>query len=204
MKSSLKIVTIFMFGVFISFYIKNNFIVKTFSIVEEYDLTTYILYILMFLVGFGIGGDTKSWRVLKEFNIKIILVPIVIIAGSLLGGLLFGIITNSFTIKDSLAVSSGLGYYSLSSIIITESVGETLGTIALLSNILRELITLIFTPLMVKYFGKLAPIASGGATSMDTTLPIISKYVGKDYAVISIFSGTILTIAVPILVSIMV
>ena len=78
---------------------------------------------------------------------------------------------------------------------------ETLGVIALLSNIMRELITLLATPIFLKYFGKLAPIAAGGATSMDTTLPIITKFSGKDYAIIAIFSGTVLTILVPFLVT---
>ena len=71
----------------------------------------------------------------------------------------------------------------------------------MLANITREIITLLFTPVIFKFFGSIAPISSGGATSMDTTLPIITKYVGKDYALISIFHGTILTILVPVIVS---
>ena len=95
----------------------------------------------------------------------------------------------------------GHGYYSLSSIYISSIRGEALGAIALLSNIIRELFTLVFTPVLVRYFGKIAPISSGGATSMDTTLPIISKYSGSDYALISVFHGTVLTVLVPIIVT---
>jgi uncharacterized membrane protein YbjE (DUF340 family) len=50
------------------------------------------------------------------------------------------------------------------------------------------------------FFGKLAPVASGGATSMDSTLPIIVTASGKEYAMISVFSGIVLTILVPFLV----
>ena len=57
------------------------------------------------------------------------------------------------------------------------------------------------TSVFVKYFGKLAPIASGGATSMDTTLPVITKFTGTEYAIIAVFSGTVLTIIVPFLVT---
>ena len=49
--------------------------------------------------------------------------------------------------KDLILLSptgSGFGYYSLSSIFITEYKGAELGTIALLSNISREIITLLF------------------------------------------------------------
>lgn len=101
-----------------------------------------------------------------------------------------------------MAVGAGFGYYSLSSIFITEISGPTLGVIALLSNILRELVTLLASPLFAKYFGKLAPITSGGATSMDTTLPIIVQSSGKEYAIISVFSGIVLTILVPFFVTI--
>lgn len=79
--------------------------------------------------------------------------------------------------------------------------GETLGVIALLSNVMREIITLLFTPVFARYFGKLAPITAGGATSMDTTLPIITQYVGKDYAIVSLFNGVVLTILVPFIVT---
>ena len=99
-----------------------------------------------------------------------------------------------------MAVASGFGYYSLSSIFITEISGETLGVIALLSNISREIITLLATPFFVKYFGKLGGIVSGGATSMDTCLPIISESTGKEWAIIAVFSGVVLTIIVPFLV----
>ncbi len=36
---------------------------------------------------------------------------------------------------------------------------------------------------------------------MDTTLPIIIKSSGKEYAIISVFSGIVLTIIVPFLVT---
>jgi uncharacterized membrane protein YbjE (DUF340 family) len=73
--------------------------------------------------------------------------------------------------------------------------------VALLSNIFREVATLLTTPILVRYFGKLAGIASGGATAMDTTLPVISRYSGKEYAIIALFSGIVLTILVPFLVT---
>jgi uncharacterized membrane protein YbjE (DUF340 family) len=98
-------------------------------------------------------------------------------------------------------VGAGFGYYSLSSIFIGQISGKTLGVVALISNILREIITLLGTPLLLKFFGQLAPIAAGGATSMDTTLPVITKFTGKEYAVISVFSGVVLTMLVPFLVT---
>ncbi len=76
-----------------------------------------------------------------------------------------------------------------------------MGVIALLANISREVITLLLAPLFARITGKLSPIASGGATSMDTTLPIIIKSSGKEYLIHSMIHGVILTILVPFLVS---
>ena len=99
------------------------------------------------------------------------------------------------------AVPARRGYYSLSSIFITEYKGAELGTIALLSNIVREMFTLLLSPLLVKVAGPLAPIAAGGVTSMDTTLPIIMDSSGKQYAVVSLFHGFVLEFSIPFIVT---
>jgi uncharacterized membrane protein YbjE (DUF340 family) len=165
------------------------------------EWSSYVLYLVMFLAGIGIGADRKSWHLLRSINIKIFLVPAGIIVGTLLGVALASLLLPSLHLREALAVGAGFGYYSLSAVFITELHSETLGLVALLSNMFREISTLLLTPVFVKYFGKLAGIASGGATSMDTTLPVISKYSGREYAIISVFSGVILTILVPILVT---
>jgi uncharacterized membrane protein YbjE (DUF340 family) len=165
------------------------------------DWSTYTLYILMFLAGVGIGADRQSWQVISAIHLKIFLVPAGIIVGTFTGVTLVAQLLPSLQLREVLAVGAGFGYYSLSSIFISELHSQTLGVIALVSNIFREIFTLLFAPILVKYFGKLAGIASGGATSMDTTLPVISKYSGREYAVISLFSGIVLTILVPFLVT---
>ena len=171
------------------------------EILKEIDATVYALYLLMFLVGIFVGADKNIWPMLKNMNLKIVLVPISVIAGTLTGTGICSIFLPEIETADALAIGSGFGYYSLSSIIISQVRNETLGVTALLSNISREIFTLAAAPVLVRYFGKLAPIASGGATSMDTTLPIISRYSGREYAILAIFSGVILTILVPFLIT---
>jgi len=95
------------------------------------------------------------------------------------------------------AVGSGFAYYSLSSILITQlkepfwgvQLATELGTIALMANIMREIMALLGAPLFVKYFGRLSPICAGGATTMDTTLPIITRYSGKTLFSFQFFMG---------------
>lgn len=165
------------------------------------NFSTYVLYLLMFVVGISIGGDKESLSVLRKISWKITLIPLSVIIGSLGATAIYAWLSSSIPVKDAMAVGAGFGYYSLSSILISEMHSETLGTIALISNIVRELITLLFAPILVFLFGKLAPVVSGGATAMDSTLPIIIKSSGKEYGVLAIFSGIVLTILVPFIIS---
>ena len=98
-------------------------------------------------------------------------------------------------------MGSGFGYYSLSSILITEYRGPELGTVALLANIIREVVTLLGAPLLVRFFGPLTPISCGGATTMDTTLPIITRTSGQDFVILSLFHGFLVDFSVPFLVT---
>ncbi|MBS2212896.1 lysine exporter LysO family protein [Carboxylicivirga mesophila] len=165
----------------------------------ENDLSTYALYALMALVGVSLGMDESSINILKKANLGLLLVPISIGVGSIIGsGLAYFLIAESFV--EGMAVGAGFGYYSLSSVIISSTYDTILGVIALLSNISRELLSLVLAPLLVKAFGNMAPIASSGATSMDTTLPVITRYSGKEYAIIALFSGIVLTVLVPLLI----
>lgn len=195
MKDSLLIVLCFIVGLLVAFFKwMPDFLLET-------DYSSYVLYVLMFIVGVTIGSDSESLKVLKSVNIKILFIPLTVIVGSLLATALFSFFVSDITVREAMAVGAGFGYYSLSSILINEMHSETLGTIALLANVIREILTLLFAPAMVMVFGKLAPVTAGGATAMDTTLPIITRASGSEYGLMAVFSGVVLTILVPFLVS---
>lgn len=170
------------------------------DVVLENDFSIYVLYGLMFLVGIQIGYSKEVFSVLRNNKFKVMLIPLATMAGTLGGSALIGLVLPQWSVFECMAVGSGFGYYSLSSIFITQYKGAELGTIALVSNIIRELFTLLAAPFLVTYFGKLAPIAAGGATTMDTTLPVITKYSGPDFVMIALFHGMILDLTVPLLV----
>ena len=133
----------------------------------------------MFLVGISLGSDTRSLQGSQKHESKN---PADTLSNNYwycYWGLVHINFRYTILIKEPMAVGAGYGYYSLSSIIIRNSHSDALGVVALLSNVIREIITLLLAPLMAIYFGKVAPICSGGATSMDTTLPIISRASGK-------------------------
>lgn len=196
MKSSSIIVSFFLLGLLF-----GHFEIISISAVDN-DVSLYALCCLMFCVGLSLGNDSNMLKRFTMINPRFYWLPVATIVGTLLGCAMISFLLPGRSIMESMAVGSGFGYYSLSSIFITEYKGAELGAIALISNIFREIMALLLAPLFVKYFGKLAPIAVGGATTMDTTLPIILKISGKEFAVISVFHGFILDLSVPVLVTI--
>lgn len=165
------------------------------------DLTFYALCALLLCVGIGIGSDRNIVTKFKSLDVRMALLPLGTALGTFAGSLVVSFILSGRSPLDCLAVGSGFGYYSLSSIFITEYKGAELGTIALLANIIREMVTLLLSPVLAKAFGPLAPISSGGVTSMDTTLPIIIASSGEQYSAVSIFHGFILDFSIPFLVT---
>lgn len=165
------------------------------------DISFIALALLMLCVGIGVGSDLGALKSLKTLDSRLLLLPLVTISGTLLGCLLLSIVMPWRTIPETLAVGSGFGYYSLSSIFITQYKGPELGTVALLANVTREIITLLGAPLLLRISGPLSPISSGGATSMDTTLPIISNVSGKEFVILSIYHGFTVDFSVPFLVT---
>jgi len=195
MKGSLVIVGFFALGVIVGL----SGVVPDGMIPESTGM--YVLYVLMFLVGVTVGYDRELLRSLRRTNGRILLVPLATVFGTLGGCALVSLLLPQWTLAESMAVGSGFGYYSLSGIFITQYKGATLGTIALISNIMREVIALLATPLLLRWFGRLAPISVAGATSMDTALPIITQYSGRDYLLVAISHGIIVDLSVPLLVT---
>ena len=136
-------------------------------------ISAYVLYALMFCVGVTLGNDRTLAGRVRRLDPRLALLP----------------------------VGAGFGYYSLSSIFIADLRGPELATIALLCNVMREIFTLRAAPLVARWCGPLAAVSIGGATTFDTTLPIITQAAGRPYAVVSIFHGCALDFSVPFLVT---
>ena len=192
MKQSLLFLLLFTIGVVLAIC---NVVPET---VIQSNATKWALYALLFCVGIQIGISKGILTTVRSFGFKIVMIPLATIVGTFAGVALVSFFLPNRPLIDCLLVGAGFGYYSLSSILISEIRGAELGTVALLSNILREFSVLVCAPLMVRYFGKLAPICTGGATTMDSTLPIITKYSGADYVVIALFHGMVLDFSVPL------
>ena len=196
MKGSLIIVAFFILGIIAGY--TDLLSINT----EEVNLSFIALCLLMLCVGIGVGKDLNALRGLRTMNRWMLTLPLITVSGTLTGCCLISLLLPERALSDILAVGSGFGYYSLSSIFITQYRGPELGTLALLANIAREIITLLGAPLIAYLCGPLAPITAGGATSMDTTLPVITSVSGRQFAILSIYHGFVVDLSVPILVTI--
>lgn len=171
------------------------------ALLMDSRVTFAALCCLLFCVGMSIGSNDNIVSEFRSLNPRLALLPVATILGSFAGSLVAWLFSQYRGVTDCMAVGSGFAYYSISSIFITQYRGAELGTVALLANIYREILTLLIAPLLAKVFGPLAPISSGGATTMDTTLPIISQTCGQQYVVVSLFHGFVVDFSVPFLVT---
>lgn len=176
---------------------------------DAHHISLYILYALMLQVGISIGSNKNLKQIVRQIRLKMLVIPLATIIGTFLFSALASLLLSRWSVFECMAVGSGFAYYSLSSILITQfkepSIGlqlaTELGTIALLSNIIREMMALLGSPLIEKYFGKLAPISAAGVNSMDVVLPAITRYSGKEMIPVAILHGILIDFSVPLFVS---
>lgn len=208
MKGSLIVVGFFALGCLLGWTINWQNIALP-HLFTDGSLASCVLYLLMLQVGVSIGADNQLRQIIGQIRFKLLLLPLSTIVGTLTFSALASLLLSKWSVFDCLAVGSGFAYYSLSSILITDlkqaslgvQMAAELGTIALMANIIREVIALLGAGILVRYFGRFAPISVGGATTMDTTLPIITKYCGRQMVFVSIFHGVVIDFSVPLFVS---
>ena len=201
MKGSFIVVAFFMLGCFLGTVVDLPF--------ESHGVSMYILYALMLQVGVSIGSNKNLGAIVKALHWKMLIIPVSTVVGTLLFSALGSLVLSKWSVFDCMAVGSGFAYYSLSSILITQfktatvgvQLATELGTIALLANIFREMVALLGTPVIQKYFGTLAPISAAGVNSMDVVLPVIKKHAGEEMIPIAILHGILLDMSVPFFVS---
>ena len=164
-----------------------------------HEASNIAVYAMLAAVGLTLGFDVRAWRILRDLRGWVVLVPLVIVIGTFLGGLAAWSVLD-MSLRDVMAVAAGFGYYSLSTMLINQLADVSLGSMALVSNMVRELVTLLFAPLMARVFGGLGPLSAAGAAS-DTCLPAIIRTSGGRNTILGIFSGMVLTVAVPFFVT---
>lgn len=203
MKGSLTVLAIFIAGIFTGM---SDLVPRSFL---PADLSEWLLYALVIQIGVSLGHGGNLRRIFKEVSLRSLLLPLGTVTGTLLFSLLAGLLIGGRSITDWLALGSGLGYYSLSSVLIIDirshitgpEAATQLGMLALLVNILREMTALVCGPWLAGRFGRFAPTAAAGVTSMDVALPMIVRCTGQGMFPVALMHGMVLEVSVPLLVS---
>ncbi|MCL6638648.1 MAG: lysine exporter LysO family protein [Firmicutes bacterium] len=166
-------------------------------------LSTIALCLLLTGIGIDLGCRKEVFQRLKDMGWRIALVPLLVAGGSIGGAWLAGVLIG-LPAREATAIGAGFGWYSLSGVLIAKIYNVETGALAFLTNVMRELMSFILIPLLAAKMGRLAAIAPGGATTMDTTLPLIARATDSDTAVIALVNGTALSALVPFLVPLLI
>jgi uncharacterized membrane protein YbjE (DUF340 family) len=163
------------------------------------SVSGWALNFLLLLVGISIGRNRNLLATVRSAGFQMLSVPISVVFGTLAGSLAAGALL-SMPPGQSAAVGAGFGWYTLSGVLLSQLHSADLGALAFLANISRELMALLIAPLLARHWSYVVSVAPGGATTMDTTLPLISKCTDSRTTLIAFAHGIILSSLVPILV----
>lgn len=166
-------------------------------------LERYALWLLLLvLVGIGIelGSSATLSERLRRMRGRNLLLPVTSGIGSLLGASLAAALFR-IALPMGLGIGAGFGWYSLSSVLLAEMAGAQIAAIAFLANVFRELVAIPLIPILVRAGLGVAAITPGGATTMDTTLAVISRVTDEETTILAFYHGVVLSSLVPVLVT---
>jgi uncharacterized membrane protein YbjE (DUF340 family) len=158
---------------------------------------TIALIVLYICVGISQGANREVFFYLKLIGFKVVLISIAILLGSLIGGIVSGLILR-LPLHIATTSAAGMSFYSITGVYMTQQYGIEIGTYGFIVNVMREFLTLLTMPLLIK-ISPGSPIAGGAAGNMDTMLAPITKFVGIRLSLVTLLTGTILTFVVPLL-----
>lgn len=158
----------------------------------------FMLYILIFVVGMDLTLFRFKEQI-RQLSLRSLWVPWWVILGSWIG-VSFSLLWSDYELKTLLALSSGFGWFSLSGVMIEQALGAEMGVMGLLVDLFRELMSIF----LIVGFGRFhyAPgVGLAGAAAMDSALPIIKNACAQEAIPLALYSGVVLTVAAPILLS---
>lgn len=196
---NIVMIAVFLFLVILGGFLGYYNVVSVDELLLE-NIVDFSLMALVFFIGIEMGLSQLNMEHIKSISKSAVLICLGVILGSLSGALIAGLVLG-YDWLFSLAVGSPMGWYSLGGIMLSK-INEELGAIAFSANLIRELTAMATIPFVGVLISKESAISMCGATAMDTTLPAITKGLGKQYAVTGFACGIIISSLVPILLSI--
>lgn len=188
---SMLLCSMILIGGSVGFFIKDN-------IVFSSEISIYPLVVMVFCVGVQLRNSGIPIRQVF-MNKRGIQLSIILLMSALISGVIIAKVCG-FSIMQGLTFVSGLGWYSLSSTLISSTWGAELGSIAFFNDLSREIYALFTVPLFMRHFPSMA-IGLTGATALDVSLPLIQKTGGVKTIPIAISFGFIINLIIPLLLA---
>lgn len=168
---------------------------------ESFDRYSYLglvimLCVLLFLVGFDIGSKGGIFETIRTVGWRVLAFPIAAIIGTMIIGT--GVcLVMGFTLKESLAICAGFGWYSYAPIVIAGAGSQfaIASAVSFMHNVMREVSGIIFIPVLAKKFGYIESTAVPGSAAMDVCMPIVEHSCRPDTVIYSFTTGFVMCIA---------
>lgn len=190
-KESGKYVVIILLGLILGAFFKQ-------PVPALNEVISGLLFVLLFIIGHQMRLGGVSLREII-FNKNGLSLALTIMISSLMAGMIAAIILG-LPFKSGLMLSSGFGWYTLSSILNTSFIDHNFGACSFFIDFIREVIAIILIPSLGQRYPATF-VGYSGATAMDFSLPIIKQNLHEDCVLLAISSGMLLSIAVPILIT---
>ena len=111
-----------------------------------------------------------------------------------------GDVRQGLSLAERVCVTSGMGWYSLTGVMLTGLAGARAGAVGFLANLLRELLSFLTIPWIARRLDHYTAIAPAGATSEDTTLALLIRCTREEVVVLAVVNGVLCSAAVPFLI----
>ena len=160
---------------------------------------TVCLCILLLMIGIDIGVDGTLGENFRRAGWRVLVFPFVSILSMVIGAVVAAPLV-SMTLKDSLCIGAGFGWYTLAPAMLAEYSAEV-SALSFLHNVFREVLGLLLIPVVAAKAGAIECTAVPGSPAMDVCLPVVEQSAGSTVAVYSFINGAVLSASVPILVS---
>jgi uncharacterized membrane protein YbjE (DUF340 family) len=169
---------------------------KPYAYFLDYSLTV-ALVALYVSVGISLGASREVLKYVRRLGARVLFLPAAILAGSLSGGFLAGLALN-LPMHVPVMSAAGMSYYSITGAYMSQAYGVETGTYGFIVNVMREFFTVSSLPLLIR-ISRGSPIAAGAAGDMDAMLAPVTKFVGAELGLVTLFTGTVLTFLAPFL-----
>jgi uncharacterized membrane protein YbjE (DUF340 family) len=163
------------------------------------EFISLLLFILLFIIGHQMRANGVSLIsvILNRNGLK--LATLIIISSLIAGSIAAYICGIKWT--HGLILSSGFGWYTLSSILTGNLIDQNYGAMAFFIDFIREVIAIILIPSLGQRYPA-SMVGYCGGTAMDFSLPVIKQNLHEECVILAISSGMLLSIAVPVLISV--